>query len=123
MTATSTAATIGFAPHPGEWGKGLGTETVHLLCALGFRAPGLHRIRAARSPFNEASARTLPRAGMTEDGRIRDHVFVRGAWRDSITYSILEHEWRSIEGWASVRRWTPQIPGWGKKHGWWPPGG
>ncbi|MEV7782834.1 GNAT family protein [Kitasatospora sp. NPDC088351] len=35
---------------------------------------------------------------MTEDGRIRDHVFVHGAWRDSITYSILEHEWTPIGG-------------------------
>ncbi|MET8697468.1 GNAT family protein [Kitasatospora sp. NPDC004723] len=34
-------------------------------------------------------------SGATEDGRIRDHVFVHGAWRDSITYSILEHEWAS----------------------------
>lgn len=92
-TEPQQAATIGFALNPAEWGKGLGTETVHLLCALGFKALGLHRIWAARSPLNEASARTLLRAGMTEDGRIRDHVFVHGAWRDSITYSILEHEW------------------------------
>jgi hypothetical protein len=35
---------------------------------------------------------------MTEDGRIRDHVLVNGAWRDSITYSILEHEWTPVEG-------------------------
>ncbi|GAA1386198.1 GNAT family protein [Kitasatospora putterlickiae] len=92
-TEPQRAATIGFALHPAEWGRGLGTETVHLLCALGFKALGLHRIWAARAPRNEASARTLLRAGMTEDGRIRDHVFVHGAWRDSITYSILEHEW------------------------------
>ena len=92
-TEPQQAATIGFALHPAVWGRGLGVETVHLLCALGFNSLGLHRIWAARSPLNEASARTLLRAGMTEDGRIRDHVFVRGAWRDSITYSILEQEW------------------------------
>ncbi|MFJ9826733.1 GNAT family N-acetyltransferase [Streptomyces sp. NPDC101160] len=96
-TEPQQAATIGFALYPGEWGNGLGTETVHLLCALGFTKLGLHRIWAARSPLNEASARTLLRAGMTEDGCIRDHVFVRGAWRDSITYSILEHEWTPID--------------------------
>lgn len=96
-TEPQQAATIGFALNPAEWGKGLGTESVHLLCTLGFKALGLHRIWAARSPLNEASARTLLRAGMTEDGRIRDHVFVHGAWRDSITYSILEHEWTPID--------------------------
>ncbi|MEU3220294.1 GNAT family protein [Streptomyces sp. NPDC006971] len=97
-TEPQQAATIGFALHPDAWGKGFGTETVHLLCGLGFRTLGLHRIWAARSPHNEASARTLLRAGMTEDGQIREHVFVHGAWRDSITYSLLEHEWAPIEG-------------------------
>ncbi|MEV8326764.1 GNAT family protein [Kitasatospora sp. NPDC056731] len=96
-TEPQQAATIGFALHPAVWGRGLGTETVHLLCALAFNRLGLHRVWAARSPLNEASARTLLRAGMTEDGRIRDHVFVRGAWRDSITYSILEQEWSPID--------------------------
>ncbi|MFJ4591378.1 MULTISPECIES: GNAT family N-acetyltransferase [unclassified Kitasatospora] len=97
-TEPQQAATIGFALHQAAWGKGHGTETVHLLCALGFNVLRLHRIWAARSPLNEASARTLLRAGMTEDGRIRDHVFVHGAWRDSITYSILKHEWSPIAG-------------------------
>ncbi|GAA0293926.1 GNAT family protein [Streptomyces polychromogenes] len=96
-TEPQQAATIGFALNPAEWDKGLGTQTVHLLCALGFKFLGLHRIWAARSPLNEASARTLLRAGMTEDGRIRDHVFVHGAWRDSVTYSILEHEWAPVD--------------------------
>ncbi|MFF7455497.1 hypothetical protein [Kitasatospora sp. NPDC008115] len=35
---------------------------------------------------------------MTEEGRIRDHVLVRGAWRDSTTCSILEHEWTPVGG-------------------------
>lgn len=107
-TEPQQAATIGFALHQTEWGKGLGTETVHLLCALGFNGLGLHRIWAARSPLNEASARTLLRAGMREDGRIRDHVLVHGAWRDSITYSILEHEWTPIEG---LRASDTVVPG------------
>ncbi|WP_328731865.1 GNAT family N-acetyltransferase [Streptomyces caniferus] len=89
------AATIGFALRPETWGAGLGTETVHLTCALAFNHLALHRIWAARAPLNAASAKTLVRAGMTKEGRIREHVFVRGAWRDSVTYSVLDHEWRS----------------------------
>ena len=94
-------ATIGFALRPDAWGAGLGTETVRLLCALGFDRLGLHRIWAARAPLNDASARTLLRAGMTEEGRIREHVFVRGAWRDSVTYSVLEREWSAAEGFGA----------------------
>ncbi|MEU9123526.1 GNAT family protein [Streptomyces sp. NPDC048506] len=96
------AATIGFALRPDTWGAGLGTETVHLMCALAFNHLELHRIWAARAPLNAASAKTLLRAGMTEEGRIREHVFVRGAWRDSVTYSILDHEWRAAGAFAAT---------------------
>ncbi|GAB2916816.1 GNAT family N-acetyltransferase [Streptomyces mayteni] len=88
------AATIGFAIRPDRWGIGYGSALVALLLALGFDSLGLHRVWAARSPENEASRAVLERAGLVEEGRIRDHVHVRGAWRDSIVHSLLEHEWR-----------------------------
>ncbi len=88
------AATSGFALRPESWHVGYGWETVSLLLDLVFQDLDLHRVWAARAPFNEASAKTLLAAGMTEEGRIRGHVFVRGAWRDSITYGILRDEWQ-----------------------------
>jgi RimJ/RimL family protein N-acetyltransferase len=30
---------------------------------------------------------------MTYEGRLRDHVHTNGAWRDSLLYSVLAHEW------------------------------
>lgn len=87
------AGTIGFALRPDAWGVGYGTETVRSLLALGFDELDLHRVWAARSPVNVASQKVLDRAGMKEEGRIRDHVHVRGAWRDSVIHSILEDEW------------------------------
>ncbi|WP_330332386.1 GNAT family N-acetyltransferase [Streptomyces sp. NBC_00536] len=92
------AATMGFALRPDAWGQGLGTETVRALLSLAFDHLGLHRVWAARAPLNTASHKTLIRAGMTEEGRIREHVHVRGAWRDSVTYSVLDHEWRRPHG-------------------------
>lgn len=86
------AAQIGFALHPTAWGRGLGTELVTLLLVLGFDELSLHRVWAARAPQNTASAALLRRVGMVEEGTIRDHVHVGGAWRDSVTHSILEHE-------------------------------
>ncbi|WP_181727390.1 GNAT family N-acetyltransferase [Streptomyces sp. PT12] len=62
------------------------------LLTLGFDSLGLHRIWAARSPENEASRRVLDRAGLVEEGRIRHHVHVRGAWRDSIVHAIIADE-------------------------------
>ncbi|MDT0317744.1 GNAT family N-acetyltransferase [Streptomyces millisiae] len=97
------AATIGFAIRPDRWGIGHGSEVVQLLLALGFDVLGLHRIWAARSPENAASRAVLERAGLVEEGRIRDHVHVRGAWRDSIVHSVLENEWTRPTQ-ASARR-------------------
>ena len=92
---------IGFALRPDRWRRGLGTETVELLCGYGFGQLGLHRIWGARSPLNEASERLMLGLGMVPEGRIRDHVFVRGGWRDSIVHSVLEDEWA---GQAAARR-------------------
>ncbi|MFM9444536.1 GNAT family N-acetyltransferase [Streptomyces acidiscabies] len=89
------AATLGFALNPTSWGTGLGTETVRLLPALAFEDLAPHRVWGARSPTNEASARTMTRAGMTVEGRIREHVHKRGAWRDSVVHGMPEREWRA----------------------------
>ncbi|MFB7272993.1 GNAT family N-acetyltransferase [Streptomyces sp. NPDC056244] len=86
-------ATMGFALCPDAWGSGYGTETVRLLLAVGFADLGLHRVWGARSPVNEASARTMRAAGMVEEGRIREHITKGGQWRDSIVHAILDREW------------------------------
>ena len=56
-------------------------------------AAALTAALAEGDALGEASARLMSRLGMREEGRIRHHVFVRGAWRDSVVHSILEDEW------------------------------
>ena len=34
------------------------------------------------------------KAGMTLEGRLRDDVRIRGEFRDSLVYGVLEREWR-----------------------------
>jgi [ribosomal protein S5]-alanine N-acetyltransferase len=94
-TGEHQSGQIGFALSPGHWGQGKGLEAVRLLQQLGFRELGLHRIWGARSPLNQASARTMHAAGMIEEGTIRGHLFTRGAWRDSVVHSILREEFAS----------------------------
>ncbi|MET7716303.1 GNAT family protein [Streptomyces sp. NPDC005407] len=86
-------ATFGFALEPTQWGSGYGVETVQLLQDFGFEDLGLHRIWGARSPHNNASAKTMLKAGMTEEGVIREHIQKGGEWRDSVVHSILDREW------------------------------
>jgi [ribosomal protein S5]-alanine N-acetyltransferase len=87
------SAQVGLALRPDQWGQGKGVEAVRLLQRLGFRALGLHRIWGARSPLNEASARTMTSAGMIEEGTILGHLLTRGAWRNSVAHSILSDEY------------------------------
>ncbi|MFF0089309.1 GNAT family N-acetyltransferase [Streptomyces canus] len=90
-------ATMGFALRPDAWGVGYGLETVRLLLGLGFEDLGLHRIWGARSPLNEASAKTMTAAGMVAEGTIREHIQKAGKWRDSVVHSMLDHEWLATQ--------------------------
>ncbi|GAB1690300.1 GNAT family N-acetyltransferase [Krasilnikovia sp. M28-CT-15] len=56
---------------------------------FGFKELRLHRISAAIGPDNAASIAVAERLGMQYEGRIRDHVFTNGAWRDSLLYAVL----------------------------------
>lgn len=48
----------------------------------------------AIGPDNAASIAVATKLGMQYEGRIRDHVYTNGAWRDSLLYSVLSDEWK-----------------------------
>ena len=86
------AVKLGYAIHADHWGRGYATDAAGILIGFGFTTLGLHRITAAVGPDNQASIRVLGRLGFALEGRLRDHVFTNGAWRDSLLYSLLQHE-------------------------------
>lgn len=86
---------LGFALRADRWGRGLGKGMVRLLLRLGFEELGLHRLWGARSPDNLVSKQLMTELGMIEEGTIRGHIRVGGAWRDSVVHSILQDEWRA----------------------------
>jgi len=92
------AAKLGYALAASTQGHGYAADACRALIGFGFTELGLHRISAAIGPGNEASVRAVKRLGFTYEGRIRDHVFTNGAWRDSDLYSVLEHEWPAAAG-------------------------
>ena len=71
------------------WGRGLATETALLLRETAFGRLGMHRLSATCHPDNAASARVLEKAGLHLEGRLRDHMWVRGSWRDSLLYATV----------------------------------
>ena len=86
---------LGYALRRQDWGKGYATEAATLMIEFGFGTLGLHRIQAACGPENYVSQRLLARLRFIPEGRIRDHVFTNGVWRDSLLYSVLHDEWLS----------------------------
>lgn len=83
---------IGYVLHPDVWSKGLATETARMLLRFGFDQLQLHRISATCHPDNHASARVLQKAGLVFEGRLRSHLFVRDAWRDSLLYAAISED-------------------------------
>lgn len=84
---------IGYIFHPDYWGQGYATEVARLLVNFGFDELNLHRIYATCDPRNGASAKVLEKLGMVKEGCLRENLYIKGGWRDSFVYSILEHEW------------------------------
>lgn len=83
------AAKLGYAIRADRWGHGYATDACRTLIDFGFQRLGLHRISAAIGPDNAASIAVVRKLGMEYEGRLRDHVFTNGAWRDSELFSIL----------------------------------
>ena len=41
--------------------------------------------------------RILVKIGMRQEGYLREYEWVKGEWRDSLLYAILEREWIQIQ--------------------------
>lgn len=89
------AAKLGYAIAADHWGNGYATDAARTLINYGFTVLDLHRITVAIGPDNAASIAVVDRLGFAPEGRLRDHVFTNGAWRESLLYSILAQDWTS----------------------------
>lgn len=87
------AGEIGYILNPSSWGNGFATEAARLAVGFGFKVLNLHRIYATCNPENAGSIRVLEKVGLIKEGTMRHHLKMKGGWRDSHLYSILENEW------------------------------
>lgn len=87
-------AMLGYCFARSSWGRGRATEAGNLILEFGFRALGLHRIWARCDTENVASIRVLEKLGMREEGCLRHDCQIRGEWRNTFMYGILNEEWK-----------------------------
>lgn len=74
------------------WGQGYGGEAIELLVGYGFRHFNLHKICLTVHGENERAIRAYRRAGFVEEGRLREHVWSDGAYRDLVHMGLLRAE-------------------------------
>ena len=116
-------ALMGIRPEHGSielgaiyWGPAIArtrmaTEAVYLHLHHAFETLGYRRFEWKCNNSNEASKRAAMRFGFTFEGVFRQHMFTKGANRDTAWYSIIDSEWPGIraayEHWLRPANFTP----------------
>lgn len=70
------------------WNQGIATESVRAVIAFGFEELGLNKVAARYMSINPASGRVLAKAGMSEEGCLRQEFFKDGEFLDLVLYGI-----------------------------------
>ena len=86
------SAHVGISLRPACRGRGLGTDTVRVLCRYGFAIRGLHRLQLETLADNEAMIRVAQQAGFTREGVTRGSDWVNGAFADSVIFGLLDSD-------------------------------
>ena len=76
------------------WGKGYATESSAAMLELGFRRLRFHRVWGKCHVHNPASAKVMEKLGMSYEGTLREHVWLRDHFRSSRIYGMLAGEYR-----------------------------
>jgi RimJ/RimL family protein N-acetyltransferase len=88
-------------------GRGFGTEATRLTVAYGFDGLGLHRMWIRFQVVNPAVVGAVTRwaesFGAKPFGRARESVFSFGAYRDTLMFDVLRHEFPPHPATASLR--------------------
>jgi len=86
VRSVSQSAYIGYRLLNRHWGKGYGKEALRALIDISFRDLKLHRIEAGIEPRNRRSIFLARSAGLRKEGLKKNVIFLRGKWRDLLTY-------------------------------------
>jgi len=79
-------------------GTGLNKSCKYLLLKFVFEQLGFERAEFKTDVLNQQSRKALMKIGTQEEGILRSHTVMQdGRRRDTIYYSILEHEWEDIK--------------------------
>jgi RimJ/RimL family protein N-acetyltransferase len=86
------SAHVGISLLPSCRGRGLGADTVRVLCRYGFAIRGMHRVQLETLSDNHAMIAVAEKLGFTREGTFRGSSWVNGAWADDVVFGLLDTE-------------------------------
>lgn len=80
------------------------TEAKLLMLTYAFERVGCIRVELKTDRLNERSRRAILRLGASEEGTLRQHIIMpSGRLRDTVYFSILDHEWPEVKARLGAR--------------------
>jgi RimJ/RimL family protein N-acetyltransferase len=93
----SRVAHVGVSLRPAMRGRGLGGDTVRVLCRYGFVVRGFHRLQVDTLADNHAMIRAAQRIGFVPEGTMRRSAWVLGEFLDEVVLGLLAEEWQDTQ--------------------------
>jgi [ribosomal protein S5]-alanine N-acetyltransferase len=93
-------AEVGYVLARSHWGRGLMSEAVRAVLGHAFGTLHLHKVVAHCHVLNVGSRRVLEKVGLRHEGRLYEHLFVKGSYWDIDVLGVLDREWLERNGTA-----------------------
>lgn len=77
------------------WGKGIATESIHLICNFAFEELNLHRLEAGAYSEAVGSWKALEKNGFKREAIFREQVLSDDKYMDVYRYGLLKNEYKN----------------------------
>jgi RimJ/RimL family protein N-acetyltransferase len=88
-------AEVGISLRASARGKGYGTDALRVLVRFAFERRNLRRVHLIALATNVGGLACYRKVGFIEEGRRREHAWVRGEYSDEVLMGLLRSEWES----------------------------
>jgi RimJ/RimL family protein N-acetyltransferase len=84
---------VGLLLLPERRGQGLGQDVLRVLLRYAFRSRNLRRVHLQTLASNARALAAYRAVGFVEEGRLREHAWVEGAYDDVVLMAVLRSDW------------------------------
>jgi RimJ/RimL family protein N-acetyltransferase len=85
---------LGIAIGREYWGKGFGQDACRTLVDYAFEHLNMNRVGLYVLADDPRAVGAYQRAGFAEEGRLRQHSWIRGEFHDELVMSVLREDWK-----------------------------